>query len=51
MLSIDTRLCYRFRWPGGVIWEISVEMTEAMMNDLNASLQRQINQHLRAFVR
>ncbi len=27
------------------------EMTEAMMNDLNASLQRQINQHLRAFVR
>ena len=27
------------------------EMTEAMMNDLNTSLQRQINQHLRAFVR
>ena len=27
------------------------EMTEAMMNDLNASLQRQINEHLRAFVR
>ena len=27
------------------------EMTEAMMNDLNASLQRQINRHLRAFVR
>ena len=27
------------------------EMTEAMMNDLNASLQRQINTHLRAFVR
>ncbi len=27
------------------------EMTEAMMNDLNASLQRQINKHLGAFVR
>ncbi len=27
------------------------EMTEAMMNDLNDALQRQINQHLRAFVR
>jgi hypothetical protein len=27
------------------------EMTEAMMNDLNASLQRQINEHLRSFVR
>ena len=27
------------------------EMTEAMMNDLNASLQRQINTHLRPFVR
>ena len=27
------------------------EMTEAMMNDLNTSLQRQINQYLRAFIR
>ena len=27
------------------------EMTEAMMNDLNASMQRQINTHLRSFVR
>ncbi len=27
------------------------EMTEAMMKDLNASLQRQINKHLGAFVR
>ncbi len=23
MLPIDARLCYRFRWVGGVIWEIS----------------------------
>jgi hypothetical protein len=23
MLSIDARLCYRFRWLAGVIWEIS----------------------------
>ncbi len=27
------------------------ELTEAMMNDLNAALQRQINEHLRAFIR
>jgi hypothetical protein len=25
-LSIDSRLCYRFRWLGGVIWEISITM-------------------------
>lgn len=27
------------------------EMTEAMMNDLNTSLQRQINQYMRAYIR
>ncbi len=27
------------------------EMTEAMMNDLNAALQRQINEHFRAYIR
>ncbi len=32
----------------GKVW---FEMTEAMMNDLDASLQRQITEHLHAFVR
>jgi hypothetical protein len=25
-LSINARLCYRLRWLGGIIWEISVEI-------------------------
>ncbi len=36
-LSIDARLCYRFRWLGGVTWEIPDKAIDAKIAEIKST--------------